>query len=62
MTKTSVLSKEATQAFLLPRAWARKIEKIKFLIMYANATVLYENTTRISVATKFDHVLGFTCY
>ena len=44
------------QAFSLPRSWARKIEKSKFSFIYANATVLYENTT------KFDQVLGFVFY
>ena len=44
------------QAFSLPRSWTRKIEKSKFSFMYANATVLYENTT------KFDQVLGFVFY
>jgi hypothetical protein len=44
------------QAFSLPRSWTRKIEKSKFSFLYANATVLYDNTT------KFDQVLGFVFY
>jgi len=44
------------QVFSLPRAWTTKIEKSKFSFIYANATLLYENTT------KFDQVLGFVFY
>ena len=44
------------QAFSLPRSWTRKIENSKFSFMYANATVLFENTTR------FDQILGFVFY
>ncbi len=44
------------QAFSLPRSWTKKIEDSKFSFMYANATVLYENTT------KFDHILGCIFY
>jgi hypothetical protein len=44
------------QAFSIPRSWTRKIEKSKFSFFYANATVLYDNTT------KFDQVLGFVFY
>ena len=44
------------QAFSLPRSLTRKIENSKFSFMYANATVLYENTT------KFDQVLGCVFY
>ena len=44
------------QAFSLPRSWTRKIENSKFSFFYANATVLYDNTT------KFDQVLGFVFY
>lgn len=44
------------QAFSLPRSWTRKIENSKFSFMYANATVLFENTT------KFDRILGFIFY
>ena len=44
------------QVFSLPRAWVIKIENSKFSLMYANATVLFENTT------KFDRILGFIFY
>ena len=44
------------QAFAFPRAWAKKVENSKFSFMYANASELYENTT------KFDQVLGFVFY
>lgn len=44
------------QSFSLPRAWTRKIEKSKFSFMYANTTVLFENTS------KFDRVLGCIFY
>lgn len=44
------------QAFSLPRSWTKKIEDSKYSFMYANATVLYENTTR------FDHILGCIFY
>jgi hypothetical protein len=44
------------QSFSFPRAWAKKVENSKFSFMYANATALYENTT------KFDQVLGFVFY
>lgn len=44
------------QAFSLPRSWTKKIEGSKYSFMYANATVLYENTT------KFDHILGCVFY
>ncbi|WP_028470998.1 hypothetical protein [Neptunomonas japonica] len=44
------------QAFSLPRSWTRKVENSKFAFMYANATVLFENTT------KFDRILGFIFY
>lgn len=44
------------QAFSLPRTWSKKIERSKFSFMYANATILFENTT------KFDQVLGFAFY
>jgi len=44
------------QAFAFPKAWAKKVENSKFSFMYANASELYENTT------KFDQVLGFVFY
>ncbi|GAA6171671.1 hypothetical protein NBRC116592_13410 [Colwellia sp. KU-HH00111] len=44
------------QAFAFPRSWAEKVENSKFSFLYANATVLYENTT------KFDQVLGCIFY
>ena len=44
------------QAFSLPRSLTRKIENSKFSFMYANASVLFENTT------KFDQVLGCVFY
>jgi len=44
------------QAFAFPRSWAEKVENSKFSFIYANATVLYENTT------KFDQVLGCIFY
>ena len=44
------------QAFSLPRAWTRKIENSKFSFMYANATVLFDNTT------KLDRILGCIFY
>ncbi len=44
------------QAFSLPRSLTRKIENSKFSFMYANATILYENTT------KFDQILGCVFY
>jgi len=44
------------QGFAFPRAWAKKVENSKFSFMYANATALYENTT------KFDQLLGFLFY
>jgi len=44
------------QAFAFPRSWTKKVEKSKFSFIYANATVLYENTT------KFDQVLGCIFY
>lgn len=44
------------QAFSLPRSWKKNIENSKYSFMYANATVLYENTT------KFDHILGCIFY
>lgn len=44
------------QVFSLPRSWTKKIEQSKFSFMYANASVLYENTN------KFDRALGFIFY
>ncbi|WP_077338283.1 hypothetical protein [Pseudocolwellia agarivorans] len=44
------------QAFSLPRAWTRKIENSKFSFIYANTTVLFDNTT------KFDRILGCIFY
>jgi len=44
------------QAFSLPRAWTRKIENSKFSFMYANTTVLFDNTT------KLDRILGCIFY
>lgn len=44
------------QAFAFPRAWTKKVENSKFSFIYANATVLYENTT------KFDRILGCIFY
>lgn len=44
------------QVFAFPRSWVSKVENSKFSFMYANATVLYENTT------KFDQVLGCVFY
>ncbi len=44
------------QAFAFPRSWTKKMENSKFSFIYANATVLYENTT------KFDQVLGCIFY
>ncbi|WP_200897976.1 hypothetical protein [Arsukibacterium sp. MJ3] len=44
------------QAFSLPRSWTKKIENSRFSFMYANATILFENTT------KLDQVLGFVFY
>ena len=44
------------QAFAFPRSWTKKVENSKFSFIYANATVLYENTT------KFDRILGCIFY
>ncbi|CAG21173.1 hypothetical protein [Photobacterium profundum] len=44
------------QALALPRSWSRVLEKSPLSFMEANATVLFENTT------KFDQVLGFVFY
>lgn len=44
------------QAFAFPRSWTKKMENSKFSFMYANATVLYKNTT------KFDQILGCIFY
>lgn len=44
------------QAFAFPRSWTKKVENSKFSFIYANATVLFENTT------KFDQVLGCIFY
>ena len=44
------------QAFAFPRSWTKQVENSKFSFIYANATVLYENTT------KFDRILGCIFY
>lgn len=44
------------QAFSLPRSLTTKIENSKYSFIYANASVLYENTTR------FDQLLGCIFY
>lgn len=44
------------QAFAFPRSWTKKVENSKFSFMYANATALYENTT------KSDQILGCIFY
>jgi hypothetical protein len=44
------------QALALPRSWSRVLENSPLSFMEANATALFENTT------KFDQVLGFVFY
>lgn len=44
------------QVFSLPKSWTKKIEDSRFSFMYANASILYENTN------KFDHALGCIFY
>ncbi len=44
------------QVFAFPKSWIKKVENSRFSFLYANATSLYENTT------KFDRVLGFVFY
>ncbi|MGF1877083.1 hypothetical protein L4D77_17355 [Photobacterium frigidiphilum] len=44
------------QALALPRSWSRVLENSPLSFMEANATALFENTT------KFDQILGFIFY
>ncbi len=44
------------QALALPRSWSRTLESSQLSFMYANSTIIHDNTT------TFDRVLGFTFY
>jgi preprotein translocase subunit SecY len=44
------------QALAFPKSWSRVLEKSPLSFMNANATALFENTT------KFDQILGFVFY
>ena len=44
------------QALAFPKTWSRKLEGSQLSFMYANATIIHDNTT------KFDRVLGFMFY
>jgi hypothetical protein len=46
----------AAQALALPRSWSKKLQESRLSIMYANSSVLLENTN------GFDRFLGAAFY
>lgn len=46
----------AAQALALPKSWTRKLEKTPLSALYANAEILFANTSR------FDRILGAVFY